>query len=119
MNEMRRPVSILCLIAGMACLSRADEIQGVISDWSCTQDMVRNGREKTLKHRHDCSLVKNYNRAAYGLTTADKKFYRLDDTGNNQTRQLLKDTPDKDNLKVVVTGNIEGDVIKVTIMSLL
>ncbi|HTU44414.1 MAG TPA: hypothetical protein VMF91_05100 [Bryobacteraceae bacterium] len=107
-------IFVTLLAAGT--LSAAD-LQGVIADWNCTQDMVRNGRAKVLKQNRNCSMMKNYNRAAYGLITSDKKYYRLDDNGNNLARRLLADTPDKDNLKVVVSGDIDGDTIKVTNMS--
>ena len=103
-------------VLAAASLSAAD-IQGVIADWNCTQDMVRNGRQKVLKQNRGCSMMKNYNRSAYGLITGDKKFYRLDDNGNKLARELLANTPDKDNLKVVVSGDIDGDTIKVTNMS--
>ncbi len=97
----------------------AAEIQGVIADWNCTKAMVRNGREKTLERNRSCSLMKNYDRAAYGLITGDNKFYQLDEEGNKKARLLLKDTPGKDNLKVVVTGEIQGNTIKVSDMTLL
>jgi len=110
---------VLCLAIAVACITQGAEIQGVIADWNCTAGMVRNGRAKTLKRNRECSLVKNFNRSAYGLITGDNKFYRLDDAGNDRARLLLKNTPDKDNLKVVVTGDIQGDTIKVANMSLL
>jgi hypothetical protein len=99
-----------------ASLSAAD-LQGVLADWNCTQDMVRNGRDKVLKQNRNCSLVKNYDRAAYGLITRDKKCFRLDDNGNKLARELLANSPNKDNLKVIVSGDIDGDTIKVTNMS--
>lgn len=117
-ESMRKIAVLFCLMAGLQCLAAA-ELQGVIADWNCTEAMVRNGREATLRQRSGCSLVKNYKRAGYGLITDDKKFYRLDDAGNRQARQLLGGTTDKDNLRVVVTGEIEGNTIKVTNMSLL
>ncbi|MGA8029809.1 MAG: hypothetical protein WB992_21920 [Bryobacteraceae bacterium] len=115
---MRRTFCAWCLAIALACALQATELQGVISDWSCTQDMVKNGREKTLKQRRNCSLAKDFNRGGYGLITDDKKFYELDEAGNKLARVLLKNTPDKDNLKVVVTGDIEGDTIHVTNMTL-
>lgn len=100
-----------------SCLLCAADLQGVIADWNCTRNMVRNGRATVLKQNRNCSLVKNYNRAAYGLITIDKKFYRLDDNGARLARELLANTPDKDNLKVIVSGDIDGDIIKVSNMS--
>lgn len=51
--------------------------------------------------------------------TDDQKFYRFDDAGNKKAVELLKNIPDKDNLKVIISGDIDGDTIKVGRMSLL
>jgi hypothetical protein len=72
-----------------------------------------------VKQRRDCSLRKRYVRDGYGIVTDDQKFYRFDDAGNKKALQLLKNIPDKDNLKVIVSGDIDGDIIKVDRMSLL
>lgn len=96
----------------------ADQIQGVVADWNCVKPMVRNGREKTLRDNRSCSMLKkNYQRSAYGLITDDKKFYRFDESGNDKILQLLKDTHDRDNLKVVVSGDITGNTIKIVTIS--
>ena len=63
--------------------------------------------------------MKNFKRAAYGLITDDKKFYRLDDPGNQHILELLANTPDKDNLKVVVSGYIQRNTIKVSNITML
>lgn len=114
---MRSPVTLIFATLLAACALSGADLQGVIADWNCTQDMVRDGRQKVLKQNRNCSLMKDYNRAAYGLITADKKFFRLDDNGNKLARELLANTPSKDNLKVIVSGDIDGDTIKVTNMS--
>jgi hypothetical protein len=116
---MLKTVFTLCLLGSMAGGLSAAELQGLIVDWKCAKQMVQNGREKTFQHNQNCRLMKDYNRSQYGLITDDKKFYRLDDPGNHRILELLQNTPDKDNLKVVVTGEIEGDVVKVTNITLL
>ena len=97
----------------------AAKIQGVIADWNCVQPMVQQGREKTLRRNRSCSLMKNYRREAYGLITGDKKYYKLEDPGNSRILQILEHSPDKDNLHVVVTGDLDGDTLKVANISLL
>ncbi len=114
---MRRTLFIGCLIFGLIGPASATEMQGVIVDWNCVKSMVRNGRENTLKNNRSCSMMKNYNRATYGLMTDDKKFFRLQDPGNAKILQLLKDTPDKDNLHVVVTGEIQNENMTVVNIS--
>lgn len=116
---MRRLLTPILWLLAISSALPATDLQGVIADWNCTQDMVRYGRAKVLKQNRSCSMMKNYNRAAYGLITDDKKFYRLDENGNKLARELLAHSPDKDNLKVIVSGDIEGDTIKVANMSLL
>jgi hypothetical protein len=102
-----------CLSLAFAATASAAEMQGVIADWDCVKAMVEQGRAKVLKNKRGCSMMKNYDRVAYGLITDDNKYYRLEDPGNGKIRQMLKDTPDKDNLKVVVNGDQQGDTIKV------
>jgi hypothetical protein len=116
---MRRTAVTLGLIFALTALTQAAEIQGVIADWACVKPMVKNGREEVLRHNRSCSLVNNYERQAYGLITSEKKFYKLEDPGNQHVLQLLNNTPDKDNLKVVVRGEVQGDTIKVSDMTML
>jgi hypothetical protein len=116
---MRRILAVGPLILLLSCVSAAAELQGVIADWNCTERMVRDGREKVLEQNRGCSLMKNFNRSAYGLITDDKKFYRLDDPGNRHILQLLRNTRDKDNLKVVVRGDVQGNAMNVKNISIL
>ena len=113
---MPKKVPLVALFLLAACAWSAD-LQGVIADWNCAQQMVEKGRLQTLKDNRSCSMMKDYNRPAYGLITRDQKYYRLDDNGNRLARQLLANTPDKDNLKVIVSGELDGGTIKVTNMS--
>ncbi len=97
----------------------AAQIQGYLADWNCVQKIVKDGAEQTFKNDKTCSLHDNYNRLAYGLITDDKKFYRLDPAGNKQARQLLPKASTRDRLFVIVTGDVQGNYIKVTGMSVL
>ena len=114
---MLRTLWLGCLTLGLTGLLSASEIQGVVVDWKCAKPMVSNGREKTLHQDRNCSLIRNYNRPVYGLITDDKKFYQLEDPGNGKILQLLKGTADKDNLKVIINGDIQGGSIKIVTIS--
>lgn len=116
---MRKIFSAVGLLLMLGGFLQAAEIQGVLADWTCTERMVRVGREKVLRQNRSCSLMRNFQRGAYGVITDDKKFYRLDDPGNHRVLELLRNTPDKDNLKVVVSGDIEGNTIKVSNITML
>lgn len=110
---MRRTLAVALLGLLMAGIAAAAEVQGVIADWSCAKRMVKNGRQQTLKRDHSCSMVGNYNCPAYALITGNNKYYRLDGKGSEWARTLLRDSPDKDNLMVVVRGTVQGNTIQV------
>jgi hypothetical protein len=114
---MLRTGTLALLLAALASASPAAQMQGVIADWNCVKTMVKNGRAKTLKQNQNCSMMKSYSREGYGLITDDKHYYKLDDAGRNWALKLLKDTTDKDNLRVIVDGDVQGDTIHVTNMS--
>jgi hypothetical protein len=116
---MRTTLPAFCLLLTTACLITAAQIQGVVVDRNCGDDILKQGRQIILKQRRDCSLMKHYRRDGYGIVTEDKKFFRFDDSGNKRVIQLLKNIYHKDDLKIIVTGDIDGDTIKVTEMSLL
>ncbi len=116
---MRKLLASLCLILGAAGAVSAAEIQGLLVAQNCVEDIVKNGHEATLQQKPDCSLRKNYVRTTYALVTDDKHYFTFDQLGNKKALQLLKGTPDRDNLKVVVTGDVTGDTIKVKYMTIL
>ena len=53
------------------------------------------------------------------MITDEKKYYRLDQEGNNKVRILLRNSPNKDNLRVLLTGDLDGNLIKVRFASIL
>ncbi len=116
---MRRLMWLCGLILVLAFAAGAADIQGTIVDWNCAQDMAHHGRATVLKQKSSCSLTKNYTRDAYGLITDQHKVYQLNDPGNQRILELLKNTPDKDNLKVVVSGDVQDGAIKVNNISML
>lgn len=116
---MRKLVASVCLIVGAVSAASAAKIQGLLVAQSCVQDIVKNGRDATLQQKPGCSLRKNYVRPAYALVTDDKRYFTFDPYGNKKAMQLIKGTPDRDNLKVVVTGDVTGNTIKVKYMTIL
>ncbi len=116
---MRKILTALSLVVSLGAVASAEEIQGLIVDRSCVQDIVKNGRQATLQQRPDCSLRRHYVRSNYALVTEDKRYYTFDETGNKKALALIKGTPNRDDLKVVVTGDIKNGTITVKYMSIL
>lgn len=116
---MARVIVLAMLFVTVLCSAGATELQGVLADWKCTEKMVKEGQAKTLKRDSSCSLAKNPGRSGYGLITEEKKYYRLDKAGNDQARELLGNSHDKNNLRVLVRGDVSGNTVKVLSMSIL
>jgi hypothetical protein len=51
--------------------------------------------------------------------TKDKGFLKLDADGNARIAEALKASDKKDHLRVDVTGDVQGDTLKVTSIKLL
>ena len=117
--RMRTVIAVLSLGVMMSVAGNAADIQGVVTDWRCTENMVRNGRAKILQQDRSCSLARNSDGSEYGVITDEKKYYRLDQEGNNKVRILLRNSPNKDNLRVLLTGDLDGNLIKVRFASIL
>jgi hypothetical protein len=62
-------------------------------------------------HTRACAL--KCEASGYGIITSDKKFLRFDAAGNKEIVAALKASDKKDHLRVDVTGDVEGDTIKV------
>jgi len=63
---------------------------------------------------HDARLEKS----GYGVFTADNKYLVFDAAGNEQAAAALKSSKKKDNLKVKVSGEVDGETIKVASLKL-
>ena len=98
---MKYAVLLLTLMGSAAA---ADTFSGTVVDVMC--------RAKDLAgHTRECAVA--CAKSGYGLVTADGKFLKFDESGNARTLTALKkSTKDKD-LKAKVSGNVDGDVLKV------
>jgi hypothetical protein len=85
---------------------------GTIVDASCTQASAlkdsaasANAKKDVLKHCQPTASTKSY-----ALLTDDGSFLALDETGNSQVTAQMAG---KKNMKVSVTGTVDGDTLKV------
>ena len=57
--------------------------------------------------------------SGFGIVTADKQFLKFDASGNEKITAALKASDKKDHLRVDVSGDLQGDTLKVTSVKLL
>ena len=68
-------------------------------------------------HTRECALA--CQKSGFGIVTEDKKFLKFDADGNAKILAALKASDKTDHLRVNVSGDVQGDTIKVTSVKLL
>jgi hypothetical protein len=70
-------------------------------------------------HERLCALMPDCQKSGYGVVTYDSKFLKFDAAGDRLALAALRASKKKDDLKVEVNGQIQGENIKVTSLKLL
>ncbi len=68
-------------------------------------------------HTRDCAL--KCAKSGFGIVTEDKQFLKFDAAGNKKIAKELKVSSETDHLRVNVSGDVEGDTLKVKTVKLL
>src|SRR5262249_8323568 len=116
--KMQRGLTRLFLLTGLAGVSSAAEVEGVLMDKMCSMKAVKDGRKAATMHTRQCDMMPDCEKSGYGVFTADDKFLVFDAAGNEQAAAALKSSKRKDNLKVKVSGEVTGDTIRVANLTL-
>lgn len=99
---------LLALVLGFSVFAAAETWTNVsLVDDHC----VTKVKADPDSHTRDCML--KCQKAGYGVLTSNGTYLKLDKNGNDQALKLLQSTDKKDHLRVTVTGEREGDTIKV------
>lgn len=119
MKRSLKSPSFLALLAGFAGMASAADVQGILIDKMCSTKAVKGGQAAAVAHDRDCALMPPCQQSGYGVYTADNKYLTFDDAGNTKAIAALKKSKKKDDLKVTVTGDVQGNTIKVANLKLL
>lgn len=95
-------------------IAAAESFQDVpVVDSNCSKKVA----DAAGSHTRACAL--KCAASGYGIITSDKKFLKFDAEGNKEIVAVLKASTKKDHLRVDVTGDVQGDTLKVTSFKLL
>jgi hypothetical protein len=118
MKAFYRILSVTALLACLTGVASAAQVTGILMDKMCSASAVKQGQAFATKHDTKCALEPDCQKTGYGVFTADNKFIALDAAGNAKAAAALKATKKTDNLKVMVEGEVSGDMIKVASLKL-
>lgn len=103
----------LCVVATPA-LAQSKTFNDVsIIDVACSKKMAADADA----HTRDCALM--CQKSGFAIVTADKQILKLDANGNAKIAEALKASDKPDHLRVNVSGDVEGDTLKVSSIKLL
>jgi hypothetical protein len=77
----------------------------------------KKGAADADSHTRECAL--GCAKSGFGIVTADKKFLKFNAAGNTKMLEALKASDKTDHIRVDVSGDVDGDTIKVISVKLL
>lgn len=125
--SVRLSLCVTALLAGCAAVASAAQVQGILIDEMCSSKAevrivsgprLEGGMIVAEAHTRECALMPACEKSGYGVFTYDNKFLKFDAAGSRKALAALKASKKEDDLKVEVTGEIQGDTIKVTSLKL-
>ena len=112
---MRKAVSFLVLLglAAMPALAAVETYKDVpVVDVNCSKKVAADPDSHTRACALKCAA------SGFGIVTKDKQFLNFDAEGNAKIADALKASDKKDHLRVDVSGDVQGDTLKVTSIKL-
>lgn len=113
---MRRVTSLLLLLATcmLPALAASESFSNVpVVDANCSKKVAADPDS----HPRACAL--KCAASGFGILTKDNQFLKFDADGNAKLADALKASDKKDHLRVDVTGDVQGDTLKVASIKLL
>jgi hypothetical protein len=122
-------LAALLMRAGAETGAGPVKIQGVLIDEKCSANAqtrivsgtgdshLEGGIVWAYTHTRKCALMPECERSGYGIATHDNRFLKLDAAGNRKAAEMLKTSKKEDDLEIEVTGEVQGNNIKVATLT--
>ena len=119
----------LAFIGSSATAGSTETVKGILMDQMCSgkaelrisgaTGLLVGGRIVAEAHTKECALMPECQKSGYGVYTSDNKFLKFDQAGNRKALAAIKASQKLDDFEVEVTGEIQGDTIKVASLKIL
>jgi len=111
---MSRLLCLSVLFTSFAAFDVGETFSNIpVVDVACSKNAAANPDA----HTRACGL--QCQKSGFGIVTGEHKFLKFDSQGNTLFIHALKNSNKIDHLRVDVTGDVQGDTIKVTSLKLL
>lgn len=126
--SLRCSLCVPALFAAFTAVASAAEVRGILIDEMCSSKAevrivsgprLEGGMIVAEAHTRECALMPACQKSGYGVFTYDNKFLKFDPAGSRKALAALRASKKEDDLKVEVSGEIQGDTIKVASLKLI
>ena len=109
---MRKSILVLFAVLAVSAFAADTMVKGYLVDLSCARE---EGQKPGFgaKHSKDCLEMEECAKSGYGVLTEDKKIIMFDSAGNQQAKKFIADLKKPKDLKVNVTGALNGSTMTV------
>jgi hypothetical protein len=109
---MKKFTLVLLAAVALSAFAAETKVQGYLVDLACAAE---EGQKPGFgaKHSKDCLQMPDCMKSGYGVLTDDKKVIKFDKAGNEKAKAFIADLKKAKDIKVNVTGDVNGDNITV------
>ena len=119
-TAIRKPIRFAGIVATFALCLHAENktVKGYLVDKACSRELAEKGPKAIADHDRDCALMDSCLESGFGVMTADGKFIAFDAAGSKKAAAEIKASKKDKNYQVTVTGDQQGDTIRVASLKL-
>jgi hypothetical protein len=110
---MKKITLVLLAVVALGAFAAETKVQGYLVDLACASE---EGQKAGFgaKHSKMCLQMPECVKSGYGVLTDDKKVIKFDAASNVKARQFISDLKKTKDIKVNVTGSVNGDQMAVS-----
>jgi hypothetical protein len=110
---MRRIILLLLAVSAISAVAAETKIQGYLVDIACASEEGQRANFG-IKHSKMCLQMPECEKSGYGVLTDDKKIIKFDAASNEKAKQFIADLKKNNDIKVNVTGTMNGAQLSVS-----
>jgi hypothetical protein len=110
---MKKFAMMLFVALAVSAFAADTTVKGTLVDMACAREDGAKA-DFPAKHNKGCLQMDECEKSGYGLMTPDKKVIRFDAAGNAAAKKFIAELTKKTDIRVSVTGTVNGDSMTVS-----
>lgn len=110
---LRSLITLPALCVALMTPLAAETVTGLLMDQKCWRMADDKSHAGASKNTRRCMLMHDCVESGYGVVTAEGDFYIFDHDGSDKAHSILVKSACEDSVEIEVTGEIDGNTLKV------